>query len=436
MAHDGAQPRQVAARALTAVLDGGRALDTALAPLLEPLGEARDRALARRLCHGVLRDWPALDWLIARLLAKPLKGRNRRLHFLMAVALHELRDGREPEHAVVHAAVAAARSLCGPRLAGLVNGVLRNFGRRRESLLVDLPDTVGFRFGYPGWLVEAIEADRGEATPGILAAGNEPPPLWLRVNRRRSAPEAYREELAQAGIEAQPVDGFADALVLAERIAVRHLPGFEEGLVSIQDGAAQLAADYLELEDGQRVLDACAAPGGKAAHILERAAVELTALDIDSERLGRVGNGLERLGLEARLVEGDAARPESWWNGEGFDRILVDAPCSATGVIRRHPDIRWLRRREDIERLVATQRAILDALWPLLAPGGILVYATCSLMRVENDEQARAFLERHADARAIDNPDIPGRPARPGRQVLPGERDCDGFYYLAAQRVS
>lgn len=435
MASDGALPRQLAARALTAVLDDGRALDATLAPLLEPLGEARDRALVRRLCHGVLRDWPALDYLIGQLVKKPLKGRNRRLHFLLAVALHELRDRREPDHAVVHAAVAAARSLCGPRLAGLANGVLRNFGRRREVLLTELPDTAAFRLGYPGWLVEAIDADRGEETQAVLAAGNQSPPLWLRVNRRRITREAYREQLAQAGIEARAVDGFADALVLAERIAVSRLPGFDQGLVSIQDGAAQLAVDYLKLEAGQRVLDACAAPGGKSAHILERAEVELTSLDIDGERLARIGSTLDRLGLEARLVEGDAASPDSWWDGRYFDRILIDAPCSATGVIRRHPDIRWLRRPEDIERLAATQRAILDALWSLLLPGGILVYATCSLLRVENDEQARAFLERHADARAIDNSDMPGRPARPGRQILPGERDCDGFYYLAARRV-
>ncbi|RFF27160.1 MULTISPECIES: 16S rRNA (cytosine(967)-C(5))-methyltransferase RsmB [unclassified Wenzhouxiangella] len=435
MKHDGSESRQVAAQAVMAVLDGGRALDTALTSLLEPLSDARDRALARRLSHGVLRDWPALDWLIGQLVEKPLKGRNRSLHFLLAVALHELRDGREPDHAVVHAAVAAARTLRGQRLTGLVNGVLRNFGRRRDALLAELPDTPVVRFGYPGWLVRVIEHDHGAGAPDILTAGNAPPPLWLRVNRRRIARDDYRDRLVREGIEADSPDGFHDALVLAERMAISHLPGFEDGLVSIQDGAAQRVADDLDLSDGQRVLDACAAPGGKTAHILERADVELTALDIDGERLARVGSGLERLGLQARLVEGDAARPEDWWDGRRFDRILVDAPCSGTGVIRRHPDIRWLRRSEDIDRLAETQRAILDALWPLLEPDGILVYATCSILRVENDEQARAFLERHADAREIDNDDKPGWPARPGRQILPGEHGCDGFYYFAARRL-
>ncbi len=434
--HDGALPRQVAAQATMAVLDGGRALDAALVALLEPLNDPRDRALARRLSHGVLRDWPALDWLIGQLVEKPLKGHNRSLHFLLAVALHELRDGREPDHAVVHAAVAAARALRGQRLTGLVNGVLRTFGRRRDDLLAELPDTPVFRFGYPGWLLGRIEQDHGAEAPDILAAGNASPPLWLRVNRRRIPRDDYRARLAQDDIEAHSVDGFPDALLLIDRIAVSRLPGFEQGLVSIQDGAAQLVADDLDLAEGQRVLDACAAPGGKTAHILERADVELTALDIDGQRLSRVGKGLARLGLQARLVEGDAAQPERWWDGRRFDRILIDAPCSATGVIRRHPDIRWLRRAGDIERLVEIQRGILDALWPLLEPGGILVYATCSLLRAENDEQARAFLERHADAREIDNTDKPGRPAGPGRQILPGDHGCDGFFYLAARRLS
>lgn len=435
MTRDGSQPRAVAAQAAQAVLDRGRALDAALPPLLERLGDSRDRALARRLASGALRDWPALDWLVGALVDKPLKGQNRLLHFLLAVALHELRDGREPDHAIVHAAVAAARSLRGQRLTGLVNGVLRAFGRRRGELQSSLPDTPVFRYGYPGWLIGRVEADYGDATPGILAAGNEPPPLWLRVNRRRISRDDYRELLERAGFEADAPAGFPDALRLAERAAISALPGFDEGLVSVQDGAAQLAADYLGLRDGQRVLDACAAPGGKTAHMLERCDLELTALDVDGDRLARVGDGLKRLGLDARLLVGDAERPAEWSDGNRFDRILVDAPCSATGVIRRHPDIRWLRRGEDIERLAGIQGRILDALWPLLEPGGILVYATCSLLRVENDEQARAFLERHADAREIDNADMPGRLARPGRQILPGEHGCDGFYYLAACRL-
>lgn len=431
----GAAPRQAAARAVMAVLDDGRALDEVWPELLGAMDESRDRSLARRLGHGVLRDWPALDWLIGELVARPLRGDNRIIHLLLAVALHELRDRREPPPAVVHAAVAAARGLRGQRLTGLVNGVLRTFGRRSQELQARLPGTLDFRYGYPGWLVEAVGAERPDHAEEVLAAGNRPPPLWLRVNRRKGSVEEYLGRLHTAGLEARRVAGFPDALLLDERLAVSRLPGFGDGLVSIQDGAAQLAADWLDPGEGQRVLDACAAPGGKSAHLLERCRLDLTAVDIDPARLAKVAEGLDRLGLSARLVAGDASTPEVWWDGRRFDRILVDAPCSGTGVIRRHPDIRWLRRPQDLERLVATQTALLDALWPLLEPGGILVYATCSLMKVENDEQARAFLERHADARPIDNPDLPGRPARPGRQILPGEHDCDGFYYFAARRL-
>lgn len=435
MSDDGATPRRLAARAVMGVLDGSRALDTVLSELLQPVDDARDRAQARRLSHAVVRDWPALDRLIGQLVQRPLRGQRRILHFLLAVALRELRDAREPAPAVIHASVAAARAECGRRLTGLVNAVLRTFVRERARFEGELPDTPVIRHGYPGWLIAAIEHDYGPDAAAILNEGNRPPPLWLRVNRRRTDRAAYIERLRAAGHDAEAVDGFPDGVVLARRTAVSKLPGFAEGLVSVQDGAAQAVVDWLDLADGQRVLDACAAPGGKSAHMLERRDIDLTALEIDAERLAYVGSGLQRLGLSARLIAGDATHPGDWWDSKRFDRILVDAPCSGTGVIRRHPDIRWLRRRGDIDRLVATQRRILEALWPLLEPNGILVYATCSLLKAENDEQARAFLERHADARGIDNTDAPGRPARPGRQILPGERGCDGFYCFAARRV-
>lgn len=433
---DGSAPRAAAARALLQVLDGGRALDEALVQPLQPLAGSRDRALARRLCHGVLRDWPALDWLIGQLVHKPLRGNKRVLHFLLAASLHELRDGREPAPAVVHASVAAARRLGGAGLSGLINAVLRNFGRSQTDLLARLPDSPVMRLGFPGWLVDALRRDHAEVHEDILQASNQPPPLWLRVNTRRGTLADYRAALVETGLEAQPVPGFADGLKLSRRVAVGDLPGFADGLVSIQDGAAQLTVEHLELVDGQRVLDACAAPGGKAAHILERAEVDLNCLDVDAQRLERVAETLARLGLKAGLQAVDASRPEDWWDGQPYDRILIDAPCSATGVIRRHPDIRWLRRPEDIARLVALQKNLLDALWPLLKPGGILVYATCSLLRVENDEQARSFLERHANAEEHEIAGLPGRSARPGRQLLPGDHGCDGFYHFAARRLS
>lgn len=431
----GAEPRWVAAQACMMVLDRGRALDEALATLLVDVDESRDRSLTRRLAHGVLRDWPALDSMIRQLVERPFGKGDRPIHFLLAVALHELRDGREPDRAVVHVAVEAAGHFRSGRLRGLVNAVLRNFLRRRDGLEASVAADPVLACGYPRWLIDRIRADWPEQGETILAAGNAVPPLWLRVNRRRWTRDEALAALTAAGFAARAPAGFADALVLDERARISELPGFVDGALSVQDGAAQLVVDELELADGLRVLDACAAPGGKSAHLLERADIDLTALDIDETRLERVEENLRRQGLGARLATGDATRVQAWWDGRRFDRILIDAPCTATGVIRRHPDIRWLRRAADVETLVATQRAMLDALWPLLEPGGILVYATCSLLVAENAGQIRSFLERHADARVIEHPELPGRPADPGRQLLPGDEDCDGFYCVAARRL-
>ncbi len=431
----GAKPRWLAAQACRAVLDRGQALDEAFASLLGAVEDSRDRSLVRRLANGVMRDWPALDFLVRQLLERPMKAGDRIVFFLLAVAVHELRDGREPDHAVVHAAVAAAAGFRGGRLRGLVNAVLRNFLRQRDTLEVMVAEDPARSRGYPRWLIERIEADWPAEAEAILAAGNRVPPLWLRTNRRRWSREQALDMLTEAGLQAHLPKDFPDALVLDERVRVSELPGIADGALSVQDGAAQLVVEEMELEDGQRVLDACAAPGGKSAHILERADVELTALDIDGDRLKRVGENLERIGHDAQLTVGNAAEPRAWWDGRQFDRILIDAPCSATGVIRRHPDIRWLRRTADVEALVATQRAMLDALWPLLKPGGILVYATCSVLVVENAGQVQPFLERHADARVIEHTELPGRAAGPGRQLLPGDENCDGFYCLAARRL-
>jgi 16S rRNA (cytosine967-C5)-methyltransferase len=431
----GAGPRWVAAQACLAVLDRGRALDEVLAESLAGIDNSRDRALARRLAHGVMRDWPGLDFAVGQLLERPLKVRDRAVHFLLVVAVHELRDGREPARAVVHATVAAAGSYRGGSLKGLVNAVLRNFQRRQAELgEAVLADRVRAS-GYPRWLIERIEADWPAESEAVLAAGNAVPPLWLRVNRRHWTREQALAALEAAGMKAQAPPAFPDAILLQDRARVSELPGFAEGGFSVQDGAAQLVVEQLDLADGLRVLDACAAPGGKSAHALERADAELTALDIDAQRLGRVAENLERLRLEARLVAGDAARPDAWWDGQAFDRILVDAPCSATGVIRRHPDIRWLRRASDIDALIESQHTMLDALWPLLKPGGILVYATCSVLVAENAGQIRSFLERHADARVIEHSELPGRAVDPGRQLLPGDADCDGFYCVAVGRL-
>ena len=431
----GALPRLQAARAIQGVLDGGQALEAALEPLLAPLTEARDRALARRLCHALLRDWPAIDYALKQLLRKPLARRVRTARFVLAIGLAELRQRREPDHAVVHCAVEAARLGGFAPLAGLVNAVLRNYLRRRESLEPQQALDPVLRWGYPGWLIEQIRADWPAEWECILEAGNQPPPLVVRVNRRYWTREQARTALHAAGVDSEAPPLAADALILDRHAHVSSLPGFAEGGLSVQDGAAQRAVEHLELVDGLRVLDACAAPGGKAAHILERARVDLTALEVDPPRLERMARNLERLGLSARCRAVDATRPDEWWDGHAFDRILIDAPCSATGVIRRHPDIRWLRKPADLNALVATQRALLDALWPLLAPGGILVYATCSLLRAENERQAASFVERYGHIEVIEQAEQPGRACAPGRQILPGEAGMDGFYYLSVRRL-
>jgi 16S rRNA (cytosine967-C5)-methyltransferase len=427
--------RLVAAHALMRVLDQGQSLDAVLDTLLADVEQSRDRALARRLCHGVLRDWPALNHLLARLLTKAPARRDRVVHFLLAIALSELRDGREPDHAIVHSAVEAVRAVGLGRLTGLANAVLRSFQRQQESLESELVENPVLRFGYPGWLIEKIRSDWPEDWENILINGNQAPPLCLRVNRRHWTREQARQALVDAGHASRAPDFLPDGLLLEQRAAIAGLPGFLQGGLSVQDGAAQLAVEYLDLENGLRVLDACAAPGGKSAHILERAEVELTVLEIDEQRMERVGENLERLGLSARLVVGDATRPDQWWDGQPFDRILVDAPCTATGVIRRHPDIRWLRQPADIDAMVAVQATMLDRLWPLLSPGGILVYATCSILKAENQRQGQTLLERHEELQVIDHENLPGRACSPGRQLLPGDLDLDGFYHLAVRRL-
>ncbi|MBY6203879.1 16S rRNA (cytosine(967)-C(5))-methyltransferase RsmB [Halomonas denitrificans] len=428
----GARPRVAAALALREVLDRGRALTDALEGLGDTLPDRRDRAQVRRLCNRVLRDWPMLDAAVRGRLNKPLDRRNRWIHFLLAVAIDELNEGREPAPAVVHATVEAARVGRAAPLAGLVNAVLR--GRLRDGAGTR-PDDDVHRYGLPGWLAARIRADWPDEADEVLAAGNRPPPTWLRANRRRSDPTALAERLHADGIESLIDPRFPDALRLAHPVAVGDLPGLAAGELSVQDAGAQSAADLLDLADGQRVLDACAAPGGKAAHILERAAVELTAVESDPARATKVVESLRRLGLDADVVTGDAARPNDWWDGRAFDRILIDAPCSATGVLRRHPDIRWLRRAGDIEANVALQARLLDALWPLLAPGGLLVYATCSILHAENRDQGRTFLDRHPDAEAVDVAIPACRDVDPGVQILPGSLDRDGFYYLAVRRL-
>lgn len=389
-----------------------------------------DRALLAALVFGALRWHHRLEWQSSRLLARPLKSGQEALAALIRVGLLQLQELRIPPHAAVSATVDAAQLVGSRGAAGLVNAVLRRYQRERGELAraeLRFPEA---RFAHPSWLIHAIRSDYPQDWERILAANNAAPPMWLRVNALRTTRAAYLAKLEQLGLAATPAPEVASAVRLERPMAVDDLPGFAAGEVSVQDVAAQRAAALLELVPGQRVLDACAAPGGKTGHILEVAErSEVWAVDRDADRLGLVGENLERLGLSAKLVTGDATTPAVWWDGRPFDRILVDAPCSAIGVIRRHPDIKVLRQPEDVDRVVALQQQMLRALWPLLAEGGLLLYATCTVLKRENDGQIATFRSTEPTIEA------PAAGAVASNQLLPGEAQGDGFYYAWIRKM-
>ncbi|KAB7627244.1 16S rRNA (cytosine(967)-C(5))-methyltransferase RsmB [Alkalilimnicola sp. S0819] len=426
-------PRLAAVRVLAQVLDQGRSLAEALPQVQRELPE-RDRALVQELCYGVLRRRDLLQAVLEQLLSKPLRAREREVQLLLLVGLHQILHMRTPPHAAVSATVEVTRVLGKKWAAGLANAVLRRALRERESLLAAVPAAA--RLSHPDWLQDALRDAWPKEAEGLMEANNLHPPMSLRVNTQRQSRDEYRRELDEAGIAAAPGPHAEEALLLEKPRGVESLPGFAEGRVSVQDQAAQLAAALLDVPAGARVLDACAAPGGKTCHLLERQPelAELVAVELDPLRMPRIQENLARLELHAKLVEGDAARPADWWDGRPFERILLDAPCSATGVIRRHPDIKWLRRADDIPRLAALQEKLLEALWPLLAEGGRLLYATCSVLPVENSEQIQRFLTRHPEARCEPLPGSWGREQACGRQILSGDEGMDGFYYACLSK--
>lgn len=416
------------------VLGDGRSLTAALEEQLAGL-QGADRALAQALCYGTLRWAPRLQAMLARLLERPLKARDRDLEALLLIGLYQLTEMGTAPHAAVGETVGAAAGLGKDWARGLVNAVLRNAQRRAAELAAELDRHDDTRTAHPGWLLQRLQAAWPHDWEAIVAANNRQAPMTLRVNARRGDREGYARRLAEAGLAARPTPHTAMGLTLDAPVGVERLPGFTKGAVSVQDGAAQLAAELLAAQPGERVLDACAAPGGKTAHIAEATAgVQLEAVDRDPARLEQVRENLGRLGLEARVREGDAATPAGWWDGQPYDRVLLDAPCTATGVIRRHPDIKLLRRAADVGALAAQQRRLLDAVWPLLGPGGILLYATCSVLPEENTAQVQAFLERHPDARVEPIAATWGRETPAGRQILPGEDEMDGFFYACLRK--
>jgi 16S rRNA (cytosine967-C5)-methyltransferase len=428
-------PRALAARVLAAVWHGSR-LDDALRQYADRDFPARDSALVQELCYGTLRFQPRLEYWLGQLLARPLKPRDFDVHALLLLGLYQLTETRVPPHAAVRETVEACRRLGKPWAVQLANAVLRRFQREQTRLLSELPQHAEAFYAHPRWLLERIRHDWPAYWQKILEADNRHPPLTLRVNRLRLSREALLAELESAGIAAKPCEFSADGISALEPFDVRAQPGFAAGHFSVQDQAAQLAADLLEAHAGMRVLDACAAPGGKTCHVLERCPqAQMLALDNDAARAQKIHQNLRRLGLSAEVKVADAGQPQRWWDGRPFERILLDAPCSATGVIRRHPDVKARRRPAEVGTAVAVQARLLAALWPLLAHGGKLLYVTCSLLVEENADQVGGFVAAHADARPLPISAHWGIESPPGRQILVGESDMDGFYYACLHKT-
>lgn len=422
--------RASAARLCWEVIDRGKSLDQSLKHYFEYDGQALsgpDRGFVQELVYGVCRWHGELEAIAAQLLKTPIRRRERVIHFLLLTGLYQLRHLDTPQHAAVSETVAACRKLNKSWASKLLNGCLRNYTRQ----VPELPEAPS-RLAYPAWIIEAIEADWPDWTDRILKAGLERPPMCLRVNRMQGSRNHYLERLQNEEIDGAADPMTPDGIILTKPVPVSALPGFFDGAVSVQDTAAQIACDVLDIEPGHTVLDACAAPGGKAAHLLERTGNQLAlqALDISASRCEQMSETFSRLNLSAEIIVADAGIEPAWTlPPEGYDRILIDAPCSGLGVIRRHPDIKHHRTPEDVSRLLDVQQALLVNLWPLLKPGGCVLYMTCSILKSENEQQIERFLECRNDAMLtqVNHPDA--LLCEYGRQTLPGVHPMDGFYY-------
>lgn len=430
-------PRLAAAKALAAVLSGKASLNSSLPTQLDKV-EDRDRGFTQDLAFGTARWQPRLSALAEKLLQKPFKTADADVEALLLVGLYQLLYTRVPAHAAIGETVGCADKLKKPWAKGLLNAVLRNAQRESETIFAELERDPVVRTAHPRWLQKSLKAFWPQQWEAICAANNAHPPMILRVNRRHHSRDAYLALLGEAGIAATPCVYSRDGIVLEAAADVRSLPGFAEGWISVQDEAAQLAADLLDLAPGQRVLDACCAPGGKTCHILEAepALAGVVAVDLEAKRLVRVKENLERLGLDAELIAADGRDIDKWWDGKPFQRLLLDAPCSATGVIRRHPDIKLTRQPDDIVALAQLQGELLDAMWKTLEVGGILLYATCSTLPTENTEVIAAFLERTPGARELDLATAAGIKQPHGRQLLAQEGGHDGFYYAKLIKIA
>ena len=427
-------PRQLSIATLSDVLDRG--LSLADSPSLMGGPRSRDVSMSRHLVYGVLRWLTALDWLAGQLLDKPVKQRDRDIQRLILIGLYQLWQDESSPHAAIHETAECARVLGKPWAVGVINAVLRRFQRERELWLQRL-SAQDEQYAHPQWMLEKLRTDWPLDWQNVVSANNQQAGLWLRINR--SGPDKHEviERLRDQGFEVQGHPQAVDAIRINPADHVNALTGFDEGHFSVQDPAAQLAADLLGVQTGMHVLDACAAPGGKTCHILERTpGAVLTAVDHHAHRLELLRENLQRLKLRGMLVTGDATRPGDWWDGIPYQRILLDAPCSATGVIRRHPEIKHLRQASHVRDAVRLQQRLLQQLWPLLEAGGILVYATCSVFQDEDSLQINNFLSQQEDVEEL-LPEVTWGHRQPhGRQIFPGQEDMDGFYYAALRKIS
>jgi len=421
--------RATAARVIAQVVQKQRSLNGVLSEALLLLPE-NERSLCQQLCYGVVRWHPQLNVISQKLLIKALKAKDADIAALLLIGLYQLRELRIPAHAAISETVNATKTLGKQWAKGLVNASLRNYQRQETEISVILLNNEQAKYAHPEWLIQRYQADWAENYEQIMCANNQQPPMMLRVNQQQGSRQEYLAKLEQAEIAATEIAGCDHGILLASPCDVYQLPQFAEGAVSVQDGAAQYVANTLDIKPNLRILDACAAPGGKTCHILEcEPSNEVVALDISATRLQQISQNTDRLQLNVSVLAADASDTASWWDGKQFDRILIDAPCSGTGVIRRHPDIKLLRRSDDIASLAQQQKILLDALWLLLKPNGLLIYTTCSALKQENEQQIEQFLALHSDAKELEITPEPAQRRSFGYQRLPGDDGLDGFYY-------
>jgi 16S rRNA (cytosine967-C5)-methyltransferase len=432
----GVHVRVIATRAVGDVLGGQRSLKSVLQIHLESIPDGRDRALLEAICFNALRHHRYYEFVLKQWMSKPLAKRDFPAHCLLLCGLAQLHAMQLPAHAAVSASVDAARELGHESQANLVNAILRRASREA------LPNSneLSIQSSHPQWLVSQLNADWPDQLADILSANNEMAPLWLRINSTRSSRTELMTALREANIECDAPSFPGKSIRIAQSQSMTQLPGWSSGKFTVQDGAAQLAVEALAVQEHESILDACAAPGGKTAQMAEGIySGKILALDVAPNRIRLINETLDRLELnthQTTVKVGDAADPFAWWDGEQFDAILLDAPCSATGIIRRQPDIKWHRRAEDVIRLSELQSRILHALWPTLKPGGRLLYCTCSILKAENEDQIHAFLNHHADAHVVPLPEYYGLDREIGRQRLPGQDGMDGFFYALLKKAT